>query len=329
MRISVVIGTRNRAPLLRITLEHLRGQDYAPGDEVIVVDNASSDDTRDVVIGAARHYPVPLTYLREDRLGKSAAVNRGVGEARGDVLALTDDDVMAAPDWIATIRRVFSSGAVDLAGGRVDPWWEAEPPWWLRWRRAESSAMLSPLALLHYGEAQPLGDRTAVGANLVMRRTVYQQLGGFNPELGRQQGTLLCGEDHDFCARAVRAWRCEYRPEIRVRHWVPADRLRVRYYLRWFCWSGITNARLDALARGREAPGAPGRSLAVYMGRRIAVQSLRAIGCALTARPAAAVEHMMEAAFAFGYLRESIAPAAASRPAGTAAATQTAGTRVA
>ena len=330
MRISVVIGTRNRAALLRITLEHLRRQHFAPGDEVIVVDNASTDDTRAIVTGAAGDYPVPLRYLVEPRLGKSAAVNRGVGIARGDVLALTDDDVMVAPDWIATIRRVFASGAVDLAGGRVDPWWESDPPWWLRWERPESSAMLSPLALLHYGDAQPLGARTAVGANLLMLRSVYERLGGFNPDLGRHQGTLLCGEDHDFCSRAVGVYRCEYRPEIRVRHWVPSNRLRLRYYVRWFYWSGITNARLESLTAQMAGTGRECTRLVAYMGKQICVQMVKAAGKAVTARPAAAIEHLMEAAFAVGYLRECVRPAATTRPAAApAAVSDTAGTRVA
>lgn len=328
MRISVVIGTRNRARLLRVTLEHLRRQDFAPGDEVIVVDNASSDGTREVVLTAARDYPVPLHYLLETRLGKSAAVNRGVDKASGEILALTDDDVLADRDWVSTIRRIFASGTLDLAGGRVDPWWEVAPPWWLRWQRRESNAMLSPLAILHYGDAQPLGERTAVGANIVMRRSVYQQLGGFNPDLGRQQGTLLCGEDHDFCTRAVQSYRCEYRPEIRVRHWVPADRLRLRYYMRWFYWSGITNARMDRMT-GHESSGPGCSTLVPYMGKQVCIQGLKAVGLALTARPAAALEHVMEAAFAFGYLKECLSPAAPLRPATVTPVTNTAGTRVA
>jgi glycosyltransferase involved in cell wall biosynthesis len=327
MRISVVIGTRNRASLLRVTLEHLRHQAYVAGDEVIVVDNASTDDTAAVVARAAAGFPVPLRYLVEQTLGKSAAVNRGVSDARGEILALTDDDVQVAPDWIASIRRVFHDGSVDLAGGRVDPWWESEAPWWLRWQRPESSAMLSPLALLHYGDAQPLGERTAVGANLIVRREVYERLGGFNPDLGRQQGTLLCGEDHDFCMRATASYRCVYRPEIRVRHWVPADRLRVRYFARWFYWSGITNARLDALARSRE-PGHACRALVAHMGKRFVTEAAKVLFSAAAARPAAAVEHVMEAAYAFGYLMECIRPAAVSRPA-VRAVTTSPGTRVA
>lgn len=311
MRISVVIGTRNRARLLAITLDHLRDQAYTRGDEVIVVDNGGTDATAEVVRRAAADFPVPLIYLVEHELGKSAAVNCGVRRARGAILALTDDDVQVAPDWIASIRRVFSDGTVDLAGGRVDPWWEAAPPWWLRWHRPDSSAMLSPLALLHYGEPQDLGERTAVGANLIVRREVYDALGGFNPDLGRQQGTLLCGEDHDFCMRAAARYRCQYRPEIRVRHWVPKDRLRIRYFTRWFYWSGITNARLDSLSAAVPAGGCT--DLIAHMGKRVLVVGAKAVLYAATFRPAAAVEHLMEAAFAVGYLAECLRPAAVSR----------------
>lgn len=307
MRISVVIGTRNRAPLLRVTLEHLRRQQYAPGDEVIVVDNASTDDTPSVVTAAAAGFPVPLLYLTEHRPGKSSAVNRGVRSAHGEVLALTDDDVQVADDWIARIREAFSDPTLDLIGGRVDPWWEEPPPRWLRWDRPESSAMRSPLALLHYGAAQPLGDRTAVGANLVVRRATFTRMGGFDPDLGRQGRTLLCGEDHDLCMRLVQAGcRCEYRPDVRVRHWVPSERLRLRYFARWFFWSGITNAVLDmrSTAGAHGSGGLATRHMVVRFGR----EALRTVASAVRGRFVDAVESTMECAFALGYVWEALRP---------------------
>lgn len=326
-RISVVIGTRNRARLLAVTLDHLRHQAYADGDEVIVVDNGGSDDTREVVSQAAGNFPVPLLYLVERQLGKSAAVNCGVRRARGTILALTDDDVLVAPDWIAAIRRVFSDGTIGLVGGRVDPWWESAPPWWLRWNRPESNAMLSPLALLHYGEPQELGERTAVGANLIVRREVYDTLGGFNPDLGRQHGTLLCGEDHDFCMRAAARYRCQYRPEILVRHWVPTDRLRIRYFARWFYWSGITNARLDRLSAAVPVRGCT--SLIAHMSKRVVVEGAKAVMSAAIVRPAAAVEHVMESAFAVGYLAECLRGGSTRRPISQNATAEAPGARVA
>src|SRR6185295_949999 len=101
LSISVVIATHNRAQLLRGTLDRLRTQSFAPGDEVIVVDNASTDATADVINAAAAGFPVPL-YRRHDLSpGKAPALNAAVSAARGGVLALTDDDVLVGEDWIA------------------------------------------------------------------------------------------------------------------------------------------------------------------------------------------------------------------------------------
>jgi GT2 family glycosyltransferase len=305
MNISVVIATYNRATLLGATLEQLRQQPYEPGDEVIVVDNGSTDGTPDVVARAASGFPVPLHYRLEATPGKTPALNTGVASATGDILALTDDDVLVAPDWIPTIRQVFENPALALVGGRVDPNWERPAPRWLRIEQHGGyGPMSSPLALLHYGDAQELGARTAVGANMMVRRTVLHALGGFAPHLGRLRGTLLCGEDHEFCQRAVAAgYRCEYRPEVRVRHWVPAERTQLRYHLRWFFWSGVTHALLKntEATRGGDASALPS-----YLLRRLVSAPVTAVAHALTGRTAEAAARAMDAAFAIGYIRQRI-----------------------
>src|SRR4029453_5053881 len=117
LSISVVIATHNRASLLRATLDRLRTQAFAPGDEVIVVDNASTDATAEVITEAAERFTVPL-YRRHDLSpGKAPALNAAVAFARGDVLALTDDDVLVADDWILMIRGRLGDPPAGLVGG--------------------------------------------------------------------------------------------------------------------------------------------------------------------------------------------------------------------
>ena len=132
---------------------------------------------------------------------------------------------------------------------------------------------------------------------------VLHSLGGFALHLGRQRGTLLCGEDHDLCQRAVAAgYRCEYRPELRVEHWVPADRTRMSYFLRWFFWSGVT----DGVLRTSDPDGhkAAGKTVRHYLLRRLLTAPVVALGHTMTGRTADAAEQAMDAAFAVGYITQ-------------------------
>jgi GT2 family glycosyltransferase len=303
LTITVVIATHNRAGLLTTTLDRLRQQAFEPGDEVIVVDNASTDATSEVIARAAARFPVPLHARHDLSPGKAPALNAAIVGARGHVLALTDDDVLVGPEWIATIRRLFADPSLALVGGRVDPHWQREAPAWLQVEEhGRYGPMSSPLALLHYGEAQDLGARTAVGANMAIRRSVFDELGGFSPNLGKRRGTLLGGEDHDLCQRAVAAGhRCEYRPELTVQHWVPAERTRLRYFLRWFFWSGITHAVIETASDPKTAEHRP-RASPLHWLRRFVVGTASAPLQALSGRAASAAAQAMDAAYALGYL---------------------------
>ncbi len=300
--ISVLIATHNRAGLLETTLERLSAQAFREGDEIIVVDNASTDATSEVIARMSTRFAVPLRARFDPSPGKSPALNAACREASGEVLALTDDDVLVGEDWIATIRRLFGDPSLALVAGRVDPHWQRPAPAWLEIEEnGRYTLMTSPLALLHYGEAQELGGHAAVGANMALRRSVFEELGGFATHLGKKRGTLLGGEDHDLSQRAVAAGhRCEYRPELRVRHWVPAERTRLRYFLRWFFWCGITHAVIDRTSD--VAPAIQPQPSPLYFLRRFVVDLTMTPVQALAGRGRKAARRAMDAAFALGYL---------------------------
>src|SRR3972149_11592204 len=108
MFITVLICTRNRAPDLRISLETLlTPADLATRDwEVIVVDNDSSDETSAVCRGYEAEFPGHFRFLLEPKKGKSNALNAGIAAARGDVIAMTDDDVLVPPGYLNGVRRI-------------------------------------------------------------------------------------------------------------------------------------------------------------------------------------------------------------------------------
>jgi glucosyl-dolichyl phosphate glucuronosyltransferase len=242
--ITVIIATRDRAALLSRTLDALAGQQDADAFEVLVADNGSTDATRDVVEAAAARLPV--LYVREDRPGKSHALNRALPHARGDLLALTDDDVLPTPGWLAAFRRAFEETGAGFAAGRILPLWEAPPPAWM------SPALHGVLAIPDGGTNRlPLGKGLneqimPIGANMAVRRSIVERIGGWNTSLGKLEGTLRTGEDHEFALRLIAAGVSGvYEPSAVVRHRVPADRLQRSYFQRWFRDNGAVVAAIE------------------------------------------------------------------------------------
>jgi glucosyl-dolichyl phosphate glucuronosyltransferase len=300
--VSVIIATYTRATLLDECLQHLSQQQFAPGDEVIVVDNGSKDHTADVVRGYEARFAVPVRLLFEPTPGKSHALARALDVAAGDVLAFLDDDVNVDANWLSVVRETMRDPELALIGGRVVPRWDANVPAWMRVAPAHHARLGAPLGLLDYPQdVVQLGARTVLGANMAVRREVFEKVGGFAPHLGKLRGTLLSGEDHELCLRVQRAgFRAVYVPAAVVHHWVPAERARVSYFVHWFYWSGITNAILDedsgASGTGRALAGLP-----LYLAKRAVTAALASGGAMLTGRRDTALHHATDVAYAAGY----------------------------
>lgn len=247
---SILVCTYNRAPLLREALAAM--QALTPPDdcgvEIIVVDNNSTDTTPQVIAEAARRGPFPVIGLHERAQGKSFALNRGLAHARGDVIALTDDDVWPDSEWLRRIVERFREREVTFVFGKVLPRWGALPPPELLTVPAQD--IWGPLALVDYGDtpteytASQTGQRLPIGANLAFVRQALLTVGGWRTDLGKVNNTLTSGEDHEiFCRlRRFKLYSGFYDPAIAVRHYVPSGRLTRRYFRQWFFWSGKTHA---------------------------------------------------------------------------------------
>lgn len=248
--VSIIVCTYNRATLLRDTLASMQAM-TVPTDcavEIIVVDNNSTDDTRAVIAESAREGVIPIVALTEKRQGKSFALNTALARARGDVLALTDDDVLTPADWLARVLEDFRTREVTFVFGKVLPRWSRTPPPELLTPKAQD--IWGPLALVDYGDAPTAyaadntGQRLPIGANLAFSRAALVAVGGWRTDLGKVNNTLISGEDHEIFLRLRRRglYAGYYDPELTVRHFVPAERLTRRYFRRWFFWHGKTQA---------------------------------------------------------------------------------------
>jgi glycosyltransferase involved in cell wall biosynthesis len=239
-RLSLVLCTYNRAQSLRETLNSLRSLDVGGLEgEIIVVDNNSSDDTRDVIESFLPHAPLETRHLFEARQGLSHARNAGIDAATGEVIVFCDDDVLVDPAWLREIAGVFARENPAALGGKILPKWQLPPPHWL------GPKLHSFLALLDYGDAPiEMKDPILWGANLAVRRDVFDTM-RFDGGLGRSGDKLYNGEDAALLQKLIdRGDRVIYWPRAVVHHNIPAQRLTKAYFRKWHWDAGSMAAQI-------------------------------------------------------------------------------------
>ena len=233
IHMSVVVCTYNRSDLLGRALQTLCDQSAAPtGHEIIVVDNNSSDGTRDVVESFARRYS-HVRYCHEPRQGLSHARNRGWQEARGRYVAYVDDDSQVAASWVMIAVDVIQRVGPAVFGGPYFAFYTSPKPKWFR--DAYGSSMKG-------GEARVLTRHEFLdGSNLVLRRSLLERLGGFNCGLGMAGSRLAYGEETEL-QRRIRATVpgavIYYEPALCVGHLVRAEKMTIRWMARRHFVSG-------------------------------------------------------------------------------------------
>src|SRR3972149_142120 len=132
MKISVVVCTYNRCEDLRRALQSLILQDFPATDyEILVVDNNSIDKTKDVVGNFLKISSSNVKYVFETAQGLSHARNRGIKEAKGEIISFIDDDVIVAKDWLTETKKAFDIYKAAYISGRVLIKDKIEKPdWW-------------------------------------------------------------------------------------------------------------------------------------------------------------------------------------------------------
>lgn len=258
MRASVVICTRNRAASLARALDTLTEARHPAGQawEVLVIDNGSSDTTRQVVESYADR--LPIRWIFEPKAGLSNARNRAVAEALGEYLIWTDDDVKIHADWLAAYLDAFTTfPQCAVFGGKVTPVLEGPTPDWF----AKNSGQLEfIMASRDFGlEPVPLCAETFVlpfGANFAIR-SAEQRRHAYDPELGVGPGRNRSGEETEV----IRAILAEggsgvWIPHAEVEHIIPPSRQTRAYVISYNHAIGETWAHMRQ--HGIETPMGPG-----------------------------------------------------------------------
>jgi glucosyl-dolichyl phosphate glucuronosyltransferase len=236
MKISVVLCTYNRCQSLGKALRSVAASNLPETVkwEVLIVDNNSTDQTREVVEEFCHAYPGRFRYAFESRQGKSFALNTGIRQASGEVVAFMDDDVAVEPNWLQSLTAPLLKGSYLGSGGRICAPEDVSLPPWISLEGRTSLAGV--LALFDRGPAAiELYDDAPYGTNMAFRKEAFEKFGTFRTDLGPCVGSEIRGEDTEFCWRLMNAGLpLIYVPDAVVYHDVPKSRLQKRYFLTWY-----------------------------------------------------------------------------------------------
>jgi GT2 family glycosyltransferase len=236
MKITAILCTYNRSQSLARALDSLAVSIVSETIqwEVLVVDNNSSDQTETVVKSFCRRYPGRFRYLFEPQQGKSYALNAGIRDAGGDILAFLDDDVEVEPVWLQNLTSALNDNDWAGSGGRILPVSGFVPPPWL--------ALDGPCNLLgalcaYFDPGDVPGELKdpPYGANMAFRKEMFEKYGGFRTDLGPSPGSEMRSEDTEFGRRLMAGGeRLRYVPSAIVYHEIPENRVRKEFLLAWW-----------------------------------------------------------------------------------------------
>jgi glycosyltransferase involved in cell wall biosynthesis len=301
--VSVVLCTWNRATLLPGALAALLAQQDPPPHEIVVVDNASTDRTREVVDRFRAAHPC-LRYVFEGSPGLSHARNTGVRATRGPLVAFTDDDVRVPATWLRTIVDVLHRRPdAACVGGPVLPQLDGRVPRWL------TAAQWSALGVQNYSaepfRVDPSRPVCLIGANLIIRREALDAVGPFDPSVQRVGDGIGSTEDHEYHVRLWASGRHGmYEPELLVHALVSDERLAKAYHRRWHYGHGRHIARMrlpDVERTRRRVLGIPAHVI-----RQAAADLVGSVAGLMRGDAAQAFSRELRLWFAAGFIRERL-----------------------
>ncbi|MHA1938040.1 MAG: glycosyltransferase [Candidatus Thorarchaeota archaeon] len=242
MHASIIIPTNNRAEFLADTIKSIQSlEDLERNIEILVIDNASTDNTGEIVEEFQAISQYPLRYFREEKIGLHFSRHTGAIKARGEILIFIDDDVFLNPGWLSAVLNAYNDPNVWAVGGPVHPHWEVDPPDWIH------KVPKDYLSLLDYGcKSRPIGkDEGINGCNYSIKRNRLFDVGGFHPDSYSDPSMLWHrGDGEAGLTRKILAANgiVMYEAGAAIKHRISQERLSKEYILRRGIKHGIENA---------------------------------------------------------------------------------------
>lgn len=207
--------------------------------EVLVIDNNSTDDTRQVVQTFQDQYP-NIFYQLETAVGLSHARNTGVRVARSSFVAFTDDDCRLQKDWLLFASRHIEEKRGKVFGGAVYPFYLNGKPGWYEDRYAEKI----------FGDVSKSleAEEYLIGCNFFVDKSIFPSVGFFDPDLGMNGNTIGYGEETEWQMRVKKKYGDHavfYDPALFVWHLERPEQLTIKWLTRSFLNKGRDNFRMS------------------------------------------------------------------------------------
>lgn len=240
--LSVIICTYNREKYIRPLLESIAANTLSKDQyEIVLVDNNCTDNTPKVCEQfAVAHKDIHFCYVVETEQGLSAAKNKGIQEAKGDIVVFVDDDAFVDTHYLSDYVNWFARHPETMAaGGPIEPYYEQdEEPVWMT---SYTKALLT--AWMNYGDKvreYPKG-RYPGGGNSAYRKEVFEKVGPHNTALGRKGGNLMGSEEKDIFDKMHKlGMQVLYLPWPILHHSIPPYKLQQDYFDRLTLQMGIS-----------------------------------------------------------------------------------------
>lgn len=230
MMLSVILCTYNRERYIYNVLQSIAAGGF--GDyEIVLVNNNSTDGTESECQRFAKDHPeVAMRYCVEKQQGLSYARNRGIMESQGDVLVYVDDDAVVNREYLQTYADFFNRNKEAVAaGGPITPRYDGceEPSWMSHYTRQLVTGELN----LGTREREFPKGAFPGGGNAAYRKSVFNEVGLFNVELGRKGNSLIGAEEKDlFDKMTSRGMKFYYLPNAILYHLIPPKKLTQDYF---------------------------------------------------------------------------------------------------
>lgn len=229
--LSIIICTYNRDKYIYNVLKSIAENDFPASQyEIVLIDNNCTDNTKSECNLFTQNYTqVIFRYFVETNQGLSYARNRGIKEAKGDILIYVDDDALINKEYLSTYANFFNEYSnIDAAGGPIIPQYETQEPSWMS---HYTKRLLTGYKYLGNVVKKFPNNDFPGGGNAAYKKSVFDKIGLFNVDLGRKGDSLMGAEEKDIFDKMLSLnMQFYYLPNAILYHIIPEKKLSKEYF---------------------------------------------------------------------------------------------------